>query len=635
MTLFEERLRIDGKRADARIEHHTTAAKLTRTMEGAASLELTVSDPGGALLRSGVLSQPGESKRDKLTQASWSRFGRARLTLDGAFFRLAGVSGQYDEDAQQLTLTFEDEIWSLLRRHKGPMKAKRPNKDGGAGVTRAQFIARMVREVHPRPTYVIPELSEDQPIRGNLPEQRRRRREKGFERGARLTIKGARADSDQKRNLETALTIADEEKAGERATLALIVGMIQESGVRNLPYGDRDSQGILQLRVGLHGLEKARSVEKSVRGFLVDGYWGKGGAIDLAADNPSQPPGWIAQQTQGSGHPDAYDPWLEEAGRILEAWGGSGRVRIVSSRFEYRRLGGRRGEQDETSTECIRRLTDDVRWRAWADENVFHLVTDPWLFQNRPITTLRPDTPGVAGVSFTADVGIPVAEIKVKARTRRWAGSPGDCVALDEYGGLDGRWLSWELVHDLFTGDTDITLRRPKPPLPEPAPDRERQTLTEPARLERGSMPQRIIEAAEKALKRKDEFIYSMTGGQMETMWQRNPPLRTTAGLRFDCSRFVTLCFKAAGAPDPNGANYRGASYTGSLVANGTKTTDPTPGDTLVFFGANPGAAGGSSHVGLYVGGGKMIENHGPTGGHGLDRSPVGSPTFYMKYDMG
>jgi cell wall-associated NlpC family hydrolase len=62
----------------------------------------------------------------------------------------------------------------------------------------------------------------------------------------------------------------------------------------------------------------------------------------------------------------------------------------------------------------------------------------------------------------------------------------------------------------------------------------------------------------------------------------------TTDGiLRLDCSEFVTLVYKAAGVVDPNGRGYNGTGYTGTLVANGTRTSNPQPGD-LVFYGTGP-----------------------------------------------
>ena len=52
-----------------------------------------------------------------------------------------------------------------------------------------------------------------------------------------------------------------------------------------------------------------------------------------------------------------------------------------------------------------------------------------------------------------------------------------------------------------------------------------------------------------------------------------------------DCSAFVTLCYNWAGAPDPNGQNYNGQGYTGTLLAHGTPITkeQAIPGDVIVY----------------------------------------------------
>jgi cell wall-associated NlpC family hydrolase len=66
-----------------------------------------------------------------------------------------------------------------------------------------------------------------------------------------------------------------------------------------------------------------------------------------------------------------------------------------------------------------------------------------------------------------------------------------------------------------------------------------------------------------------------------------------------DCSGFVTLCYKEAGAPDPNGLGYSGYGYTGTLIEHGRKTSSPTGGD--LHFWSNPG------HVAIDVGDGQVI----------------------------
>lgn len=57
-----------------------------------------------------------------------------------------------------------------------------------------------------------------------------------------------------------------------------------------------------------------------------------------------------------------------------------------------------------------------------------------------------------------------------------------------------------------------------------------------------------------------------------------------------DCSAFATLCYKWAGAPDPNGLDYNGTGYTGTLLLNLDQiaVTDALPGD-LIVYGPGPG----------------------------------------------
>lgn len=57
-----------------------------------------------------------------------------------------------------------------------------------------------------------------------------------------------------------------------------------------------------------------------------------------------------------------------------------------------------------------------------------------------------------------------------------------------------------------------------------------------------------------------------------------------------DCSGFVTCCYYAAGAPDPNGLGYTGQGYTGTLLDHLAIVPlgNAAAGD-LVVFGPRPG----------------------------------------------
>lgn len=60
--------------------------------------------------------------------------------------------------------------------------------------------------------------------------------------------------------------------------------------------------------------------------------------------------------------------------------------------------------------------------------------------------------------------------------------------------------------------------------------------------------------------------------------------------LQTDCSGFSTLCYAWAGAPDPNGLEYSGLGYTGTMLQHMTRIplAAVRPGD-LVVWGPPPG----------------------------------------------
>jgi hypothetical protein len=76
--------------------------------------------------------------------------------------------------------------------------------------------------------------------------------------------------------------------------------------------------------------------------------------------------------------------------------------------------------------------------------------------------------------------------------------------------------------------------------------------------------------------------------------------------LNTDCSGFVTLCYKWAGAPDPNGNGYNGAGYTGTLEAHMRHIPQSRlrPGDLCLWKG---------KHVSLVIqtGADPLLVSHG------------------------
>ena len=80
----------------------------------------------------------------------------------------------------------------------------------------------------------------------------------------------------------------------------------------------------------------------------------------------------------------------------------------------------------------------------------------------------------------------------------------------------------------------------------------------------------------------------------------RPMPLTASLPLTTDCSGFITLCYKLAGCPDPNGLGYNGQGYTGTLLDHGRHIPKDAvqPGDVVVY---GPGTGW---HTALIVQGG-------------------------------
>lgn len=585
--------------ASVDIADSITLAELETTVEGADTLTVTMEDEGYKLLRSDVLTRWTWGDTDFLDRYGWIRKGRAVdvALMDGEdrrWFRLVKVS----KAGTALTLVFEDRMVTFLRHHKGARKLSR------AKGTRAMFFRLLAQEVKAGggiPTF-IPELTVKQPIsKPTSMDEKVSNGEAGIAEDKTLWIADAnggrrKATTSEKRIMERVLDVCEAEGAGDKATLAAVEAVMIESQFRNLAGGDADSRGVLQVRDqtarGM-GIDN-RKVEAVVKAFLLRGYWGKGGAIEIAKRSPSRSAGWVAQQTQGSAHPERYDAVASEARAIVASYGGSGgRVNgeTYSKSYEFAR------GKDEDSWTAMGRLAEEVHWRRFIRKGRLWYASEEYLFNQKAAMVIDVDEhPAVEAWDFDLDIEgrAPVAEVKVQVRLNRWVAIPGMVVELGHAGPCSGRWLVSSTRRQLHDDLAEVTLHKPVDKLPEP-PHEVGQRKADGDDAEAlglaGGLRSRIVAEAKRTLTSRTGFSrYDQSGALTQ-----DPTPRVG---RTDCSQWARAVYLKAGAPDP-GTN------TIEQFAHGKRVAHPKPGDLVL----DPT---GVHHVELYVGDGKTIGHGSP-----------------------
>lgn len=415
---------------------------VNRTIEGASTVEMVVHDGGREILKSGIFS----SEKGTLRTID--------AELDDIWFQLASVR----KSGNDLRLVFEDRNIAWLRQHKGPRKASR------AKMTRAQFVLSLVQTGRLRAVpFVVPDLTKKQPIgkarKAERKQVRDSKREQGFPDGVELKGKEAqKLSKSQLANATKVLIAAAAARAGEKATLALLEACLQEApDFKNPAGGDGTSSGILQVTAETArgaGIDP-RNIEEVATYFLTKGFYGNGGAIQVARENPDYTPGEIAQAVQGSGFPKRYDALEAEAKSMLSAWGGVSTV-SYHKRYEYKI------DKDQDYWDGIQDLANEVNWRAFFVSGTFYYISEEVLIKSRPIMTISEDSPGISNIDFDWDRGKPANKATVECRISRWAAPPGSVVALEGLGPADDRWLVESIRRPLFSAEGQIQLRQPR-----------------------------------------------------------------------------------------------------------------------------------------------------------------------------
>jgi hypothetical protein len=114
--------------------------------------------------------------------------------------------------------------------------------------------------------------------------------------------------------IRLALAQARRMHASPKVTLALLEAGLVESGLRNLPYGDRDSLGYLQQRPS-QGWRCPRNITCATWDFL---------RRAIPIEHAYSTAGRLAQAVQRSAFPDRYDQREAQALQVIRSYQGRG-----------------------------------------------------------------------------------------------------------------------------------------------------------------------------------------------------------------------------------------------------------------------------------------------------------------------
>jgi murein DD-endopeptidase MepM/ murein hydrolase activator NlpD len=445
-TIYDATL--DGIAVDAKIGTAVVSASERIAIDEAPTVTVSVLDPSKALLRASLWTEPRDAP---LT-----------MRLGDRSYGLVQVDKQ---DARQLRLVFEQIEVLKLRAQQGFIKAYRSR------TTRLAFCERLCREagVDFHAPESGPAAPEFQPSSGSAVQQGG-----GFEKGAGVTVKGAPASTAQLTAIEAVLGEAFGEHAPERAVIAVVMCVTQESTWNpkaglSAAAGDleRGHLGLFQQspRFYPNPLDPVIATREFLKRFLPT-YRANLGSTTTAHGLAA-----LVESVQKSGlDPDAtYARWYEEASRTVAAFArpGAHRTLLLHDKFEFSRG---QPHRPETSWDALGRILSEIGWRRFMVGRTLWATSDEWLMATPARATLVEDTGAVETISWSLDVGKAIDRATV-AVDDSWVYAPGVTVRLEDEGPASGKWLlsSWE--RDLLGVSGTLSLVKPGRTIPEPVGD--------------------------------------------------------------------------------------------------------------------------------------------------------------------
>lgn len=572
---------------DVEIIASVVGGEINQTIEGASTLEVTVRDPEGEILNSGMFARAIDVKVDRLV------------------FRLVALQKNDDE----LTLVFEDRIVSRIKQGKKVKSMSRRS------MTRAQFCIYLVKQLKTEIPYVVPQLNKRQSIktqREPTEAQKDRVRASGIDRDAELKVAGAKATRAQISIMELVL---DEAYAipgmTDEAVRAMLCANIKESKfLKGIVNPNSGAKGVFQVMPFLWKYINWNDIVGGVHIFMKIGFtniparkqdWTQlaaqdTGALKFTKNHPEYTPGAIASFMEGSdvenktsalvkdgrplfdsnGNPRLkvtnpfYDAALPEAKEILKAYGGQGEEVAEKQYRKQYRFTSQDGGKAQNYWDAIGRLMEEVGWRRFVSNGVLYISSETDLFKSKSRITLSEKSEGVVRINFDYDTGKKLQQATITARAERWIAPAGSCITIEDAGPASGKWLVSNIKQNLFSRDCSIDVIKPTAALPEPVSDT----------LERDDEPTEGPRPVGKPVKGKAREIKGVT---LDRRWAGTQAIFEQFITPFMRDKGLTGSFKrAANSPE---------SRKNPDSDHNEANTNAYAGDYATFQGLNPARA--------------------------------------------
>jgi peptidoglycan DL-endopeptidase CwlO len=127
-----------------------------------------------------------------------------------------------------------------------------------------------------------------------------------------------RLGADQVANARTVIETGEGLKVPARGLVVAVAVSLQESTLRNLSWGDRDSVGLFQQRSGWGSLQQRTDPATAATMFFTGGQAGQPGLVDIH-DWASLPVTTAGQAVQRSAYPLAYAKWEPLATSLVKS----------------------------------------------------------------------------------------------------------------------------------------------------------------------------------------------------------------------------------------------------------------------------------------------------------------------------